>query len=634
MAYNPTLLLTYDGQTIEPAPQISVTKTPTYAGADENVIGYTYTITLSGYASSHLHSKINNVSNTPSSLDSLSAIQNILERNGRTFRIYDTCKNQDYMVALGGKLVSFNVEQGNWYNYVKYNATLEFSELSFYSNFYGYSIGIANDTVSVQDNIMANMLLKLKQYNDAWNFTVPEQEAYMYYTRIAYVDDSGTPAYSAEDYSQIQVSYTISATGKHYYDQLNTTKAAWEYAKEFVQYKLYHQILMFRNGGLLSETPFVNVSYDSSDIGNSANQAISSSAAFQAVPVVPPILDRSIINRYSVYNETIDCEVSETEGTFSATYNCVIKRYDPYLAIPQNSVHEFSVSYNQENSPDSQNRTITVNGSLQGMLRTNILANFNDGQTFVLPANGRFYAIGNDTVTKFGNAYEDFVNYMVNPQIDDLSDGFKYILGINYSNLFPATDQSVPCVWNYGVNFLYQILASPKSFNVTHNYSQGSLEYSATYDTERACAQSRGFNSMTITEDDAVPLYAEHTVVGRTRGTLIQNLNTNKHKTITIAFEGVTNKTCAAGNPFSIGPGDLADPNFNGLALNVCDTEAYTSLPWTVRAIYAWTEWGARLLGKPMIVRSFNTDYNPADGSYSVSKTYTVIPKMPNNNVC
>ena len=635
MAYNPTLTFKYDGLTIEPAPKISVTKEPIYIGADENLIGFTYKVDINGFASSKLQSDIVSYSsNMPRSLRSLSMIKEILHRNGKTLTIYDNCKSQDYMVATGGKLVSFNVEEGDWFNYIKYNASFEFSDLSFYSPFYGYSTGINADTVAVQDPILAGLMFRLKSYDDSWNFTVPENEAYMYYTRLAYVDDSGQPALASEDYSQINVSYTINANGKNFYDITDTAVSAWETAKNFAQYKMYHQIAMFRNGNPLGETPFFNTNYNSDEFGNLPNQAISSNVNFQAVPAFPPIIDMSIVSRYAIYNETIDCSTSETEGTFSATYNCVLKRFDLSIAAPKNSVHTFTVSYAQDRDFRQQNRTITVNGSLQGMLRTNILTNFNDGQTFILPQNGTFYNIGNDTVTKFGNAYEDFVSYIANPTIDDLRDIFKYVLGINYSSLFPATANDIPCIRDRGYQFLYQVLGQPKNFNTSYNYGNGTVEYSAEYDTERSCAAERGFQSMTITEDDAVPIYAEHTVVGRTRGALFQNLNTNRLKTITISFEGVTRKTCGSGNPFSVRPDNIVDPNFDILATDPCDTDAYTALPLSVKAIYLATEIGSRVSGFPLIVKSFDTTYNPADGSYNVTKSYYVVPKQPNNNIC
>ena len=51
--------------------------------------------------------------------------------------------------------------------------------------------------------------------------------------------------------------------------------------------------------------------------------------------------------------------------------------------------------------------------------------------------------------------------------------------------------------------------------------------------------------------------------------------------------------------------------------------------------IYEATEQEAILAGSPLIERSFDTTYNPADGSYSISKSYyAVINEPPNDNVC
>lgn len=623
----------YDGLVIEPAPQINITKTPIYVGADQNMIGYTYQVNLNGHASSNLLSdpQAPRMSNSVYRVDQ---IKNILHRNGKQLSLWDNCNNKQFILGLGGKLTSFDTQSGDWYNYIQYTATLEFNELFIYGE--SVSTSIALNTVSVQDPVLYNRMLKIKTYDDNWNFTIPEEEAYRYYSRLANVDSvgDGSIAYSAEDYTQINVSYTINATGKHYYGIDNTTKAAWEAAKDFVQYKLYHQIAMFRNGYPLSETNFANTSYNSNEYGNQMNQAITSNVQFQQIPVVPPILDKSIADRYAIYNETIDCSTSETAGTFTATYNCVLKRYDPYIASPQNSIHTFQMSYNQERSFRHINRTLSLTGSVQGLLLTNILDTFNDGQSFYLPMQGVFYGVSSDTVSKYGNAYQDFVTYIINEQQDDVQDGFKYVLGINYSNLFPGSDPDLPCVRDQGYQFLYQILAKPKNLNVNHNYGNGSIEYSATYDTERACAQERGFQTMTITEDDSLPLYSEHTVIGRQRGALIQDLNTNKNKEITIAFQGVTNKTCASGNPFSIRPSDLSDPNFTGLHPDVCDTDTYLSFPTTVEMIYFQTEREADLRGRPLITKSYTRTYNPADGSFNVSKTYLVTPDPPTNDVC
>ena len=618
--------LYYDEVQILPAPQINISREPVYVG--DNQIGNNYTIDINGFAISTTVGQ----SDTPKSLFDVSAIKYALHKNGKTLRLYDSCSGSNAIIAKGGKIMSFNVEEGNWYNYIKYNATFEFSDVTIYD----YAYGLNNDTIPVADDFLMYWMYRLKNYNDNWNFSISDQDAFKYYTRLSYANSGAEIALSMEDHSQMQVSYTINATGKNYYQENGTSTAAWEAAKNFVQYKMYHQIYMFRNGGILTETPFLNTSYNSNEFGNPVNRALTSNVNFQAIPAFPPILDLNIVAHYGIYNETIDCSASELEGTFNATYNCTLKGMNTGLPVPQNSEHSYSATYEQTRDFRSQNRTITVNGQLKGMLRTNILENINDGQNFILPFKGVFFGIGNDTVSKFGNAYQDFVDYVVNPQIDDLKDNFKYVLGINYESLFPVdAQQQMPCIQERGFNFLYQVLAEPKSFNASYNYRAGTVDYTATYDTERACAAERGFQSMTVTEDDALPVYAEHTVVGRTRGVLIQDLNTNKSKTITITFQGVTKKTCGKRNPFSIRPDDLADPSFEGLAVEPCDTEQYTELPETIQKIFFFTELAAKTAGTPLIIRSFNRTYNPVDGSYDVSITYLVAQtKGPDDTLC
>jgi hypothetical protein len=609
MSNRPTLSLYYDNQRIEPAPIITVEKEPIYA--NDSVIGWTYVVNLTGYASSVIYGGNIFSPGISTTLNHLSFIKNLLSRNGSD--LYVTCHDTGgrYLEARGGHLKSFNTEPNDnqWINYIKYTASIEFSDLSF-GSFGLSSVSIANDTLTTTNGIFAVELAKLKSYDDNWSFEIPENEAYLYYARITPLGEV-----NREDYSQINVSYTINATGKHFYVN-GLTSTAWENAKNFAQLKLFHQINMFRQGGLLNQQPFINSSYNSNDIQNSSLNDAHTSVFFS--PAFPPILDISIVNNYKVYDEFISCSTSESEGTFSATYNCILKRFDMSIAAPLNSIHNFTINYNETNDFTTSNRTITVNGSLQGLLPTNILQGFdNDGQTFVLPPNGVFFGIDRTNInTKYAFAWEDFRNFIANPTLDDLRPNFKSVLGINYASLFPDTNINSPCVNGY--NALYQILALPKEFSINHNYTTGSIEYTATYDTDKSCAAERGFESVTITEEDSVPMYSETTVIGRSKGPILQNLNTNRAKTISISFNGVTRKACDQGNPFASG---------SALQTQVCDTDAYVFISPSVKLIFDQTELASRLLGSPLIEKSHDVNYDLAKGSYSVSKSYLVCPK-------
>ena len=643
--YKQTCILKYDDLEIEPTPQISIDREPIYVG--ENIIGYNHVINLKGYASSVLYSQGRMKSNTRASMYSLDAIQKILQRNGKTLTLENACTAGNvahpkmteepimdvaggalYITAHGGHLKSFNTEEGDWYNYIKYNASLEFSDL--YVN--GQRMGVSLSNMPVVDPVTMLYLTKLKSFEDKWTFTVPEQEAYLYYARLVKVgEDEVEP--TAEDYTQIQVQYTITGRGKHFYKGV-TSDAALENAKNFVQHRLYHQIDSLHQKGVLNGAPMANVFYNSNDPGLPTNQSLTSTVFS---PVVPPILDTSITDKYKIYNETIDCSTSESEGSFSATYSCILKRYDPSIAALKHSVHTFTANYEQTNSFKETNRTFTISGEVQGLLPTEILNNIDDGQSLMLPMNGLFFNITDDQHSKYYYAWEDAIGYLFNKSLDDLSDRFKKTLDINYASLFPDTQPDSPCLEDQGFNWLYQKLAEPKSFSISHNYKQGSVNYTATYDTQRSCVQALGFNSITITEKDSLPKYVEHLVVGRKNGPILQDLNTNSPKTVTIDFDGVTRKGCAeSGNPFSEGY-ELQDPRFTGISADVCDTDSYIFIPTIPELIFESTELGARLLGGNLIQRSYNASYNPVDGSYDVSKSYIVCPPKPeqsNNEDC
>lgn len=622
-----TLDVLYDGQRLEPAPQISIKKNPTYNNGGDNILSNTFEITLSGYASSVVVSEGKFSSGFLQTTNSLERIQYILEKNGKKLEIYSDCEQEPVLIATGGMLTNFNVEEGVWYNYAKYTATYEFSEVSFKSSSF-----IGADSVSCSDKIMANMMYKLKSYNDNWNFVVPENESRLYFARLVNFPNQDS-VLVGEDYSHINVSYTITAEGKDFYYLDDTSTSPWESAKNFVQYKMWNQINAFYKKGLLG-TPYANTSYDSNERNwpGTANDAITST---NVTPAFSPVLSQEICNSYDIFNESIECSTSEASGSFTATYTCVLKRSAVDLYQPRNSLHTYTVDYNQVRNSRSQNRTITVSGSVKGMLRTRILQPFNDGQNFVLPRNGRFFDVWNDAVSAYGNAYEDFVFWICDPDFADLKPNFKAALAINYESLFPATQDNSPCVIAKGWQHAYQILALPKDFTINYNYGDATIEYTAVYDTERSCAQERGFSSLTITEDDAVPIYAEQVVVGRTRGPILQDLNTNQLKTVTIEFDGVTRKTCLVQNPWSRGLFEILDPDkFDVLKADVCDTDAYTYIPLHIRWAFWATEQAAWFLGNPLLLKDSSSTYKPSDGTYNIRRTYQVMPDYPTNKVC
>jgi hypothetical protein len=625
------ILLTYDGVLISPAPLLGVNKEFIYA--NDAIIGYTYVVTLTGYASSVVSN--NNTSNLLQTVLSLKDIQSAFHKNGK--RLLVVCGSEEDQTILidghGGQVRSFNVEESDnkWITYAKYTVTLEFSDVYFYGN-----DNLVEPETEVGPNTLGNNpfyldLIKLRSYNDNWNFNISEEDMYSYYSRTI------NNAVNIEDYTRINVEYTISANGKHFFDANGVVKPAWQVAKDFVQKKLYHQIKTFRdtNRGPLGFATFNNTSYDSTDIqdnlSTTLDKSLSSTYDIASAPSVLPILGASIANSYKIYNETILCTTSESDGIFTATYKCILKRFVTNSIFPQNSIHTFSVSYDQTLDFNDNNRTISVNGTLQGLIPTNILAPtvFNNavvnsnGENFSLPNQGYFLeTFHTPAISKYTYALQDFVTYVAQTlsptnhngfSADDLSDGFKNVLGVNYASLFPNTIASGTLICEEGNITLSSILGLPQSFNVDHNYGEGSISYAAEYSTERSCAMERGFENFSVTENDGVPNYVEFLIPGRTNGPILQNLNSYKNKRITFEFDGKTKKGCVGGTPFAIGYSGVVDPN---------DTDNYIEIPQKVLCMIHDTEEAH----PELIPESYSVGYNPIDGSYKLSKTYMVAP--------
>ena len=617
-----TLEVIYDGRTIVPSPIISIDKEFIYA--NYAIIGYTYIINLNGFASSFNKQLNNTTSNLVNTVLSLKDIQDTLHRNGKKLLV--KCGDTILIEGNGGQLRSFNTDdtENKWFNYAKFSAAIEFSDVYFGSNF---NTDISNDSITGGGaGGLTPELLRIKSYNDNWNFAIAEEDMYAYYSRI-----TADNIRSTEDYTKINVQYTINAVGKHHYDSSGNLIPAWERAKNFVQEKLWNQISIFRTNGPLGAAIFNNTNYNSTDIpndlSNTLNNSHSSSASVASTPLILPILHNSIGAQYKIYNEIITCSASESDGGFTATYKCILKRYSNPSIFPQDSIHSFTVSYDQTRDFNSSNRVISVNGTLQGLIPTNILAPStygggvveSTGQVFSLPSNGIFIDTFNSSeVSKYTYALRDFITYIGKRSsynvfsADDLSDAFKRVLSINYANLFPNTEPNALQNCVDGSARLSSILALPQSFNVSHNYGDGSISYTAEYSTERSCAMERGFETFSVTENDATPSYAEFTIPGRAAGPLIQDLNTHSSKTITFDFDGTTKKGCVAGTPFSI--------DYSGAFLDVCSTDDYVNIPQPVLCMIFDTE--AR--HPELIPKNYSVSYSPIDGSYKLSKTYIV----------
>ena len=155
---------------IVPAPSVSITKQLRYA--NDNVIGYFYTISLDGYITPIDRSKesfaLDGFDNVISKADEL---REIFNKNGSNLIVKDS-QDTELIKAYGSKIVSIEMQptNNNWVNYISYNIVLEFNEI----DYNGCSSNPDTSCKSVAlENYAENLIdiskYKIKSFNDSWN---------------------------------------------------------------------------------------------------------------------------------------------------------------------------------------------------------------------------------------------------------------------------------------------------------------------------------------------------------------------------------------------------------------------------------------------------------------------------------
>lgn len=497
---------------IVPAPTISIS--PEIYYANDNPIGYTYNVSLNGYASAIRKDINQNDYGLEPVLDHIGDIRKIFNFNGGNLYIK---KEANIIVAKGAtiKSISFNPSDNKWVNYSQYTVELEFNEIDFIGCSGNPHIDcdssifhqVAN-AKNVCDNLVNLTSHKIKEFSDKWTFTI---------------DDRIYNEYSDIYNNAFDVNYNISATGKNYYVN-GKLIPAYQQAKLFVQERLYNQIVSLINGAIQIENMNMNMdsceaTRDLQEIHNTNTDGgllsgfDTSKAGSNAV--------------YDVYNETISCDTSESDGSFSLNYKALIKKIKPGLLPQQNAVLH---TYTKDTSTDNlASATISVKGNIQGLVRGGfIYYNSND---FELPSNGSFITAKDGSETKYSNALAYYLSDVGNSA--DLLPSLKNKLNITKSQLLIKGTDGYP---------------SASSFVLDHNYSEGSLSYTATYDKAQTIARDTGYVNISIVRNDPIEMIQEFVVPGRASGPIIQKLNMKTSRTISINIDGATqqNKTCSS----------------------------------------------------------------------------------------
>jgi hypothetical protein len=549
---------------IAPAPNVTIS--PEIYYSNDNPIGYTYTVTLNGYANA-LRKEVNVGSvdyGLEPTVEHMGDIREIFSFNGGD--LYIKQDGTTIIKAKGAtiKNIEFNVSNNHWVNYAPFVIEIEFNEVDFIGCDNNAMISCSSSIfhqgasqIIISDNLIDITDHKIKEFSDKWSFTIDNR-----------IYDNYNTTYN----NIFEVSYTISATGKNYYVN-NNLVPAWQQAKLFVQKRLHDQVLSLVNGCLQIETN-----------NDSACDATKDLATIHDVDSSGGLLagfkdgnTNGVGIYYNVYNEQITCNASESEGSFSLTYTAIVKKNNLALSPVANAAtHTYTKDINITNDTKT-NTTITIKGTVQGLIRGGFLQF--KGNNFILPDSGSFITAADGGETKYSNALSYFTTSI--GSTSDLLGSFKTQVSLSKAELLIKGASGFPL---------------PSSYVIEHNYNEGSITYTAIYETSNTRARELGYTNISIVRNDPVDIIQEFVVPGRLNGPIIQKLNMKTARTISITIDGRSkdNKSC--------------------VPPSICDALPVFNIP----------QFDALLAESASYIKT-REDYtsNKIDGSFSISLEYT-----------
>lgn len=518
MYYTPNTSALSDTYYIRPVPNISINTEIKYA--NDTIIGYDFIISLSGYASGYKHlvddESDANTRNIQRVIQNIGSIRQILSRNGHNLVIMDDYNNTLF-IAKGGQLRSLNFEpsDNNWLSYSRYTAEIVFNELQVIDETFNCNGSFINND-SITSNLVDIKKYKIKEFSDSWSFIVNDGS----FNHVLQSDTNGTLNIGN---STIEIEYNISATGGHYYigsgEQDIKFVPGWEQAKNFAQERLWDQVQSLSNNILKLHGSTCASTSNLSTIHATGLGVLGSGDA------------SSVHSEYNIYNETINCDTSESDGTFSLVYKALLKQKSRGSFDHDAAKH--IVSKTKNHSFEQGNKkvvSLSVNGTIEGLFAGGLIKSAGN---FTLPKYGSLL-IANNSANKFDNAY-DLLSNLLNEDEDDLDDGFKQQLGITFSELNivqPSCGDG-------------SVTPKPSSFTLTKNHMEGTIEYSLEYNTNRACINSGStidITSISINATNPTPVNAEFVVP--LSGVILYDLNTKTARTISYTIEGRKDRTC------------------------------------------------------------------------------------------
>jgi hypothetical protein len=558
--------------TLDPSPTISISTEINYA--NDSIIGYSYIISLNGFATNYKSvsddEKDTNLTTIRKPLANIANITRVLSQNGGRLIVFEG--SATLIEATGGQLrsLTFNETPNNWTKYITYQAEIVFNELNILGENFNCSSSFI-DSGSITSNLVDIEKHKIKDFTDSWSFSIENDN-------LNYVLNSDEDQPLNIDNSVINVQYSLSATGKNYQIGNNLVLApAWIQAKNFVQKRLFDQVSNLAN--------ILKLSGNACEPTDSLSQIHSSGDG----------IIKNVSQIYKPFNETITCSCSEANGTFDVQYGCVLKNNKSGSFSSPNTKHTISKDVSSSTEGNKDNVTISVNGTIEGLFEGGLI---NAPGNFNIPSSGHFI-VGNNLANKFNSA-DNLLALILTSDEEDLKPELKTALGITIENLGLDSGNFVDCSGPPQT-------IKPSSFSLTKNYMEGTITYSAEYNTDRACSED---NNNTISKSSlnivgSVPVIAEFVIPGGSY--LIQDLKTKTAKNISLNIEGRTNRLCC-----------LGENNINNQIAGFCGGSMESFFPFIDFPDLS-----------EYIELQKNFDYTPTDGSFNINISYICATGCP-----
>lgn len=507
---NPTV------QVPEPAPLATITFNPYYAG--DNIIGYDYTITLKGYAIANFGSPTAPISEQRVIQKVKQMLYDTFDKNGAVLLAKDDT-GQDLFRAVGSKIVSISVESNDnqWVNYANYTIELTFNDIIFYAC---DARTLACPEIVIQNYPKEGLVniekYKIRSFTDSWTFTVDGKN----YNAIGNMVRN----------EHFNITYRIEAQGANHFVGPNFDRLipAWEQAKKFCQDRLFKQV-----GKMMLELHQRSTGSSDDGVSPAATADMANMFVEHGLDGIYNMTDA----HYNIYNETLNVFASEANGSFTLEYGAIVKRYKtgsvPGLPPDLHVIHTVTPNktVTDAGSPTKKNVSLSISGKIQGLVKRNLLSSSNlklqssTEESLLEPSNLSYK-------TRYHSAKEYFK--IICPDNKNLTKEYKNYFGITYA-LF-----GVPCSETSG--------PAASSFSVNHNFNEGTIDYSVSFDGARVCSGSSSYyTNVDLVLEDKIDEVAEIVIPGRVKpGALVQKLNTFKPRTVTINITGRANKDCCA----------------------------------------------------------------------------------------